>query len=540
MRALLLSVFSLFALGSNCEAQIIAVHFKTAKATKKFKDHLVEYKGEMVLVGEPKSGVSYDANRNGVDYQGQGSNLLFVVNPKDPTAIPYFLIDGKKKEASKKHVVSVQGKDIAKFSVVMRDQSLPGLCREYAIRVDQLDDFQAARDAEEKGSVSWLAAHRRFVTALERLHGWLASVGYSGALKSIEKQVKKEKKAVRDEGLQARFKTAIDSVAPCDVPEQFVSLSKEISGGRDVFHGYASQHIRLYYLNETARGDQRLISDDEAKHLVELGEEVIEGFRAEFVDPYLDEDYPDYIPDDTIITISFFPSHTENFQSYAGPIYGRRVKPENPDLGGRGFGSVPAHVRFYWQLNDVDLEGILCHGLGHALSSRHFGQGRNNLEQDWLSEAVGNQISYEYLGRNNVTCLGVREKPTYKKREASKPGEKTIAFGRRAVYNQLALEQGSPINQIALKKLYELADADLAKGWSFYDFITRKEGKAGQQWLRAAGQHATRRSSFIQNWREAAAEILGVQQGAAFKVLEERWREYAERDQLKERKKKRR
>ena len=34
--------------------------------------------------------------------------------------------------------------------------------------------------------------------------------------------------------------------------------------------------------------------------------------------------------------------------------------------------------------------------------------------------------------------------------------------------------------------------------------VVRKEGKAGQEWLRAAGRYATKRESFIKLWREAA------------------------------------
>jgi hypothetical protein len=535
MRSLLLSLLALVSLASVAEAQIIAVHFKDAKAAKKFKKHLVEYNGEEVLIGEPKVGFKYIADTNTLTFIPNGSNELFIVDPDNPGEFAYFLVDGEKQEASKKNKLMVQGHQIERLSMVSRDESLPGLTREYLIRREQLEEFRVARDAAEKGTVPWLAAHRRLVTSMERLLGWLSQAGFPGALKDLEKEIGKEQKAVRDEGLQARYKTALDSIKPGKVPEEFDGYSHDISGGKDVFHGYESQHIRLYYLTEGGKSDQRHVSDAQAKLLIQKGEEIIEGFRAEFVDPYLDEDYAEYIPDDVIVSFAFFPDDPEVFQSYAGPLYGRKQDQENRDIkGGRAVGGMPAHIRFYWRLSDTDLEGIVCHGLGHALSTRHYGQGRTNLEQDWLEEAVGNQLSYEYLGRNNVTCLGLRDKPTYKKREASKPGEKTVAFGRRATYNQLALEQGTNIQQIALKKLYELADADLAKGWSFYDYVARKEGKAGQQWLRAAGQFSTRRDTFIEKWRDAAAEILGVSAGEAFKVVEERWRAYAETDQVKE------
>ena len=87
------------------------------------------------------------------------------------------------------------------------------------------------------------------------------------------------------------------------------------------------------------------------------------------------------------------------------------------------------------------------------------------------------------------------------------------------------------IDQIALKTLFELEDADLAKSWSFYDYVCRKEGKAGQEWLRAAGECSRNRQTFLQKWREAAASILTVSPGEAFRSLEERWRSYASTEQ---------
>lgn len=541
MRTLLLGCLSLLALASTSDAQIFAVHLNGPKAEKKFKKSLVEYNGQMVLIGEPKSGFVYSPEKNNLSYINNANNELFIVDPDKPEEYAYFLVDGKKEANSKKNRIIIHGKYIERLSIVMRDQSLPGLTTEYNIRTAQIDDYREARDKEEKGSVAYLAAHHRLLTSLERLENWLANVGFPGAQKDIAKDLKKEVKAVRDAALQARYDKAVASIQPDDPPEQYQELSQEISGGKDVFHGYKSLHCRLYYLTETARPDQQVISDAQAKHLLEKAEEIIEGFRAEFVDPYLSEDFPEYIPDDLMITWGFFPNNIKDINKYGQPLYSASIQEGSQIKGSGNVGGLPSHWRYIWRLEDPDLEGIICHQLGHVLSNAHYGQGRTNLHQAWLSEAVGNQLSYEFLGRNNVTCLGLREKPTYEKREASEPGKKTIAFGRRATYNALALEQGSPINQIALKKLHELADGDLAKGWSFYDYIARKEGIEGQMWLRAAGEHAPKRDTFIEKWREAAAEVLGVKAGNAFRTLEDRWRKYAENEQLddKARKKKR-
>jgi hypothetical protein len=96
------------------------------------------------------------------------------------------------------------------------------------------------------------------------------------------------------------------------------------------------------------------------------------------------------------------------------------------------------------------------------------------------------------------------------------------------VYNAIALELGRPIDQLARKSLFELDDADLAKSWSFLDYIARAEGKPGQLWLRSAGEHSHNDKTFLAEWRTDAARILGVGEADAFKAMDARWRQFAE------------
>ena len=535
---LILSLFvALFLGASSAQAQIIAVHFKDAKAAKKYKDYLVEYKGEMVVIGEIKGGFKYVAETHTLSYQPQGSNELFISDRKKPQVYPYYLVDGKKKEASKKNKLMIQGGQIARLSIVMRDQTLPGLTTEYILKREQIDEYRALRDGYEEGSSEWLAAHHRMVTYLERFEGWLQNVGFTGVIKNVQKEIKKEKKEVRDAALEARAQRAQDSIEGMEVPPELLRVSEEKYGGKHVYHALKSAHFRIYYLTEGNVGGGEVISDEEARRLLELAERILDGFRAEFVDPYRGDDFKNTIPDNLVATWLFTPSPDDIFVPYLKEMYGYR-RNKNAEQGeAKGttmFGGFPTHHRFNWRLAELDLRGIICHNMGHMLAMRHYGGGRGGMNQDWLEEAVGNQISYQYLGRNNVNCLGVKEKPTYLKREVAKPGEKTMAVGRRAVYNEMALSQGSPMQQIALKKLIELNDADLAKSWSFYDYITRREGKEGQLWLRAAGEYSRNRNTFIANWRKAAAEILGVNERQAFTVIEDRWRQFAEHGQMQE------
>ncbi len=543
MRTLFLALLALWGFASTADAQIIAIHFKDEKAAKKYKNHLVEFQGEMVVIGEPKRGIRWLPDKGQIQYDGQGGNQLFVINPKKPEDVAYYLVDGEKVEASKKNVVSITGPNIRKISVVMRDQSLPGLTTEYQIRKEETEDYRAQRDALEEGTVEWLAAHHRLVTTLERLELWLSKIGFNGPRKDVQKTIQKEKKEVEEAALAVRAQRAMDSIKAVEPPEEFAAASQELSGGKHVFRGFESEHLRIYYLAD-GHSEAQLLADSEVEGAMRLGETVIEGFRAQFVDPYRGEDYKDNIPDSVILTFVFFPPEQDLYAKYAGKIYSYRKSgnAENDNTRGTWLsGGFPQHLRNVWRTgqkdvagemqHQVDLSGIMCHGLGHALAGRHFGNGNIRVEQAWLVEATGNQISYEHLGRNNVNCFGMKKKPTYTKRKVAKPGEKTIAVGRRAVYNELALSQGSQIQQIALKDLVDLNDADLAKGWSFYDYVARKEGKQGQEWLRALGKFATNRNSLVEKWRAAAEEILDIKGRDPIKAVEERWREYAETEQ---------
>jgi hypothetical protein len=544
MRNLLLPLLALAALAQAAPAQIIAVHFKDEKAAKKYKNHLVELSGEMVVIGEPKSGVRWIEAGNTIQYDPQGNNQLFILDPKKPEDDAYYLVDGEKVEASKKNVLSISGPGIRKVSLVMRDQTLPGLTAEFRIRRGELDAFREDRDAFEEGSVEWLSAHHRLVTGLERFELWLKSVGFLGAIRDIEKELKKERKEVKEAALAARADRAMASILEVETPEELVAAAQKHSQGKHVFRAMESQHLRILYLADGASGAQ-LISDAEVDAAMRLGETAIEGFRAQFVDPYLGEGYEDRIPDRIFLSFVFLPPDRDQFAAYLGDLYGYRVR-NNPDAerqDTRGTwlqAGFPQGLVNAWRVgegsggaleHEIDLQAIMCHALGHALAGRHFTKGSLTVQQAWLEEAVGNQISYEHLGRNSVTCFGIKKKPTYEKREVTKPGQKTIAVGRRAVYNELALSQGSPIQQIALKDLVELNDADLAKGWSFYDYVARKEGRDGQLWLRALGENASNRAKLVEKWRQAASEILGVQGRDPIKLVEDRWRTYAESEQ---------
>ena len=135
----------------------------------------------------------------------------------------------------------------------------------------------------------------------------------------------------------------------------------------------------------------------------------------------------------------------------------------------------------------------------------------------------------EFLGRNSVTCKEFKEARYV--HEKKKEGERKEQMGLRDFYNALALDSGPTIDKLAIKELFSFEDADVAKAWSFYDFLVKKEGKTGQLFLRAACQFSGDRATFLQKWRERANELYDFKQGDVFRELDRRWREFAETGQ---------
>ena len=168
------------------------------------------------------------------------------------------------------------------------------------LRRQQLDDLREARDDQDKTTAAWAALHVRLVTGMERLEGWLLRTGFARAATELSKERGKLEKRVRDDAIRARGERALESVKEIDVPAELVALAEEVSDGRDTFLAMESQHLRVYFTDE--------LSAREVTHVMRFGEEVIEGFRAEFVDPYLAEDYPDTIPDDVFCEWLYVPN----------------------------------------------------------------------------------------------------------------------------------------------------------------------------------------------------------------------------------------
>ncbi|MEW6074408.1 MAG: hypothetical protein AB1726_17670 [Planctomycetota bacterium] len=529
---LLLLFLSLALLGALADAQILVVRFKSEKIAGRYKKHTTPYQGEMVILGEPVPDGGVVITATNIQYRGanpdpraEDQNEFFVLDPKNPEAVPYEIEDGVKVPVSRKTVVAVPGGDIGSLAFFMRSEDIQSLAGEYRFRRERLDRRREERDAAEKGSAAWFEKHRLLILECERLRSWLEQISFFAAAEKLAKELDKERKISTSEALDARWKRAIGSVHAVETFAPLGAASQAITGGAAKFSIQESQHVRFIYLDE--------IGHARVKKLLELAEELIEGFRVEFVDPYLAADFEDRVPDGLFLEFMFCRDDPTEHRRFAEEFYQHRVtQPERvAELAGMTIHRplLPQTVNLWRYSRERDMEGIVTHNVGHALACLHFNGGPMGMNQPWIEEGLGYYLSFEYTGRNSVVCKEFREANYV--RPAGKEGEKGL-FGLRDLYNRTALERGQPLDKMALLYLYDLEDGDLAKSWSIFDWVAKELGKPGQQWLRNGCAFARDRNTFLAEWRPVSEGIFGVTSAEdVYKVIDDRWRRYAETQQ---------
>lgn len=532
MRNLLLFLLSLFLLGEFCAAQIIRVDFKSEKIAKRYKKFTITRGGETVLLGEPVPGGGVVVKDGQIQFRGPNSNPqantqneFFVLDPRNPEKVPYKIVDGEKEPTTRKSVCAVPGDDIERLSLFMRNEDINSLAKEYRYRRNRVDQRRESRDAEDKGTVPWFEKHRLLVVEYDRLQSWLVQISFAEAAQKLQKEVDKELKISKQEALDSRWKTAADSVHDVKTFEELSAADQEITGGKSKFHVQESQHVRFVYLDA--------ISHDRVKKLLFLAEQLIEGFRIEFVDPYVDEEFPEQIPDGLFVEFWFGPDDATQHRRFLEEYYFRQLP--YPDRVAQAAGMnfnrslFPQMVHTWRYSTERDLEGIVCHNIGHCLACLHFNGGPMGMEQPWIEEGLAYYLSMEYTGRNSVVCKEFRESSYV--RPEGKEGEKTLMLGLRDTYNRIALERGPRLDKMSLKYLHDFEDPDLAKSWSMFDWVAKSLGKEGQVWLRQGCVAARNRAEFIAEWRTASEEIFDIHGKDVFREIDERWKKYAQNEQ---------
>ena len=512
-------------------AQIYALRFKDPDDAKKFRKECIEWNGEPVVLVEVRRGLELI---NGTwTYDQQARLEFYIQNQDDPSDLPYEVTDDGKAELKKKKLtIGIPGDRFGGLASYMSGESFYTLAREYERRERLLEGLEDARDEEKKATPPWFSRHESYVQELEMLGEWLRGTGYLRAANTLDRDISRARKmaeAVRNERLEA----AVASLRTAEPPAELNAAAERVGGKALRFKVQESLHLRIVYHDG--------IEDERVVGLLELGERAIDGFRGEFVDPYLGEDFPDRVPD-RLIDEFFFGTDSrvvqeKMFVEYYKMGWGPR-KAERLESAGTGVrrsdGSGPGWRLEYWRLDDqVDLEAILLHRLGHTLAELHYGIAGN---QDWLEEGVGYYLSFAFLNRNNVTCKAFEPPKNSEGTVARGPNskddkdeEKTVVKlkGLREIMAETAARGGPPFPQLAKKQLHAFENADMAKSWAFFDYIARQEGKQGQQWLREVAKAANvGEDSFLGKLREQTELQFGLQGVDALRVLEERWEAY--------------
>ena len=521
----LLTTITLLLLAAVAQAQVLAVSFKDDKTARKYKDHLVLINGEQVVVGEGKFAMYLEGDS--IKYAGAGKNELWVSDPADPSFVPYKYKGEERVPSNPKGVLEINGEHIKNIRVLIAQQSLAGLSEEYRDRLSKIQEISSERDKATKASREWFMAHQRLLSNYERLQNWLSSTCFPLAAKKLEKEIERQKKNVAADALAERLANAKAAIKTVATPSDLVACAQSISAGKVAFKVQESLHVRIVYRTE--------VGDDRVKALLEFAEEGIDGFRGDCVDPYLDVDFEDKIPDRIFAEFWFGPEEESEYDRYAVEYYRHNWgehKAESLKMGGAAIiRALPPESVHYWKYNEqADLEGLIAHGLGHDLALLDYNLSLTKpVAQDWLLEGAGFYVSLEFLGRNSVTCKTFKE--TVYVHEKKKEGERNEKLGLRDFYNALALDSGPPIDKLAAKDLYSLEEPDVAKSWSFFDFLAKKEGKNGQRFLRAACEFSKDKPTFLQKWREKSNQIFNVDQGDVFKAIDTRWKAFAENGQ---------
>lgn len=534
MRLLVLALLAAAGLAGPAGAQIYALHFTDEKAAKSFSKQLYDWNGHSVLLVMLKSGVTVQPDGN-LTKVANTRLEFFVQDQDDPSRVAYKIVGEELDTAEKALVVGVQSERVDSLQPFMPRESFATLAKEYGRRTREIEEVGARQAAEPKGSPAWFAQARIKVQALEQLSIWLRETGYARAANKLERDLLRERKSL-DEGTRARLERALASIADAAPPPKLVEVAQQVAPGVK-FAVQESQHLRIVYHDGVDAGRVRA--------LLELGEQAIELFKNEFVDPWTGEDFKDLIPDGLFEEFYFGKEdprqHERMLVEYYGQGWGSGKQREDRLKAQGARRRVEERNLAYWQIGEQeDLEGIVLHELGHTLAELHY---EIQTGQDWLAEGSGYYLSFALLSRNNVNCFAFEpEKGPGEGTVAKGPGtpkpkaapKKTVAVmqGAREVMAGMALHAGPPVEQLAKKELWDFQNEDMAKSWAWYDWISRRCGKEGQLWLRRSSKVANMsQDSFLVELRAITAEIFALGPGKdPLAVLEERWKEYLSRE----------
>lgn len=514
------------ALVGPAPAQLVALHLRDDAARRRHERHLVDLGNERVVVGEPRSGLSVRGAR--IFVRGEDVEL-WVGDPSDPGWLPYRIDDEGGLVARGRRGVLVLGPDEVERAVWFdRVGSLAALAREWDLREAEIDGLREALAEAPRGSAEWAAVAWRLLDRYRRLESWLERGLHAGALDRVERRRAQLERSL-DEARGLRLARDLETIASEPVPDSLREAGADLAGDPDLFRVVASRHVRLVHGRE--------LSPRRAEQLVTLGERAVEAFRAQLVDPYRDQGLDDSVLDGVFQELYLGPpDEPELHRALLERHYGLSWEPfggEVPSTTGTSHVLADRHLNYRRVGPLDDLDGVVVHVLGHTLADLHYNRARGTLPQAWVREGAGRFLALELLGRDTLQCYELE--PDVLPRYGQHTGAKLRAGGREAplatreLLTMMALEHGPSPSALALRSLYQMNDADLAKSWSLFAFAAEELGLEGQLWLRAACDAGGDEATLVETWRAESEALFDVRDEDVFRVLDQRWRAWAER-----------
>ncbi len=522
MRVIPFLILGLIAFTPALPGQVLHLGLRAEKAERKHKSRMIELLGRRGLLVEAVQPLERTDGRYRLDSEQRYE--FYLADPRDPEALPYRWKKGLRVPVSRSRLLVLRGQEVRFLEPAFEAESFASFAAEYRLRMETLAATQDRRDRLERGGESWLQAHRELLRFADRCDRWLRSTGYAVKADALAKAVAKDARRHQELLVADRLRVAIESISKEPKPAELAEVEQELTRGSTFLQQYASRHFRIV-------ADKRL-DFARVEGLLGEAEAALEDFRLRHVDPWLGEE-EDPIPAEPFLEFFFGPEQDGAFEGFLVLYYGQGWGPD-AEQAQRGRGLVfhrpfdPHFVEYWRHGKEVDLDSVVLHGLGHALAElRYVGHG-GPVSHDWLREALGLRVEWERRGRSHVVCVGPPSANRYGF-GAARDGWGTGPEGLRARVRELAVGNALPLPTLLLRELGELNEADVAMGWSFYEWIVSQPDGSGERWLRRledAGHHGP--DGFLRQMRAATLELFALErEGEAedpLRLLEGRWR----------------
>jgi hypothetical protein len=370
---------------------------------------------------------------------------------------------------------------------------------------------------------------------MDSLIGWLRSTAFPDAAARLEKEFGAEMKRAGQAASDTRLEAA-RTLRQADIPKDLLEKSGNFTQRSLGWHGRQTQHIRIIATEEHP--------DSELDAGLLLAERIIESFRSKFVEPWMGLDEKDPVSDGLFQEFFLAPVDEDLGTRFLEEYYGfplnppreRSIKIEgHRRRNARG----TDYLHFSRYQPSRDLEGTVAHSLGHVLSNMVFNANRLSGQPDWIAEGFAYWVSFEHLSRNTDYCVAFNlpAKSYGRSGPDTKEGLKPSETGLRAAFNELALENGPDLTRLFRILLVEMEAADLAKSWSFLDFLIAAHPDKLGPFLRACCECSDPHGlTDLERLRPAVESLFKTPPGKdAFEILDGEWKKFARTVQKGER-----